>query len=331
MEGFKSLRQEIFKKIKHVRRKIKGKRVAIQLPDGLQIYALDILGFLENIGAKGFLLVDQSFGACDVFDEEAKKINADILLHFGHEFIYKPKINTIFIPLKYDKVYNEKFLRMLKTKLKGKVGVVGSVQYEKAVKQIREFLEKEGFDLIENRPRGRIKKNAQVLGCNYSATEGADSVVLVADGYFHGLGAMYSQKRKQKIFITNPFDENLEMLSQDREKWVKKRISLVLEAKERKKFGFMVSLKQGQNRLRYAEELKKIMEKKGYKVYLFVGNTFYPESVRYYPVDVLVNFACPRIATDDSQNYKGKIVLTAKELEMMLENKFDEYVFDSLA
>ena len=56
-----------------------------------------------------------------------------------------------------------------------------------------------------------------------------------------------------------------------------------------------------------------------------------PELIDFYPVDVFVNTACPRIAIDDAVKY-AKPMITPYELEVVLgEKKWEDgYKFDEI-
>jgi 2-(3-amino-3-carboxypropyl)histidine synthase len=326
-----ALEDKILKAIDEHAEELAGKRVAIQLPDGLKIHLLKIMEKLDSIGAFPLAIAEQTFGACDLLDEEAKKAGADLLLHFGHEYIYQPCIKTIFIPLEYDKLFSTATLKDLLKEAKGTVAVVGSVQYKPAIEQVKDYLKKKEVKLVENEPKGRIKSPTQLLGCNYISIKDSDTAIVIADGNFHALGAMYASANTRKIIVINPFDEKMELLNSKREKWIRTRLGLMALAQGKKRFGFMISQKLGQNRLKYAELLKRKMMDRGYEVFLILGNNLYPDKFLGLQLDVLVNFACPRIATDDWKNYKLP-VLTVRELELLLQNDFnpEHYVYDEL-
>ncbi len=58
----------------------KVKKVLLQLPDGLKIYALDIVNYLEKrCDANISIYLGSCFGSCDV-----PTTNADLVVQFGH-------------------------------------------------------------------------------------------------------------------------------------------------------------------------------------------------------------------------------------------------------
>jgi 2-(3-amino-3-carboxypropyl)histidine synthase len=62
-----------------------AKTVAMQMPEGLLMYALVIADILQKFsGASILILGDVTYGACCVDDITARKLGADLLVHYGH-------------------------------------------------------------------------------------------------------------------------------------------------------------------------------------------------------------------------------------------------------
>ncbi|MBU0962589.1 MAG: diphthamide synthesis protein [Nanoarchaeota archaeon] len=62
-------------------KKVKAKKVCIQLPDGLKDKAVEIVNFIEkNTNAECLIWLETCYGACDI--PELKDI--DLLIQFGH-------------------------------------------------------------------------------------------------------------------------------------------------------------------------------------------------------------------------------------------------------
>lgn len=81
--------EKIAKEIK----KLKVKRVLIQLPDGLKPKAEIITDYIEkNTNAKTFIWLGSCFGGCDLPPESDLKImKIDLLVQFGHNKFIKTK------------------------------------------------------------------------------------------------------------------------------------------------------------------------------------------------------------------------------------------------
>ena len=59
-------------------------RILLQFPQGLKQYAIAEAKKYEKDGHEVFLSSAPCWGACDLALDEAKKINADKLIHYGH-------------------------------------------------------------------------------------------------------------------------------------------------------------------------------------------------------------------------------------------------------
>ncbi|MBU0929489.1 MAG: diphthamide synthesis protein [Nanoarchaeota archaeon] len=62
-------------------KKVKAKKVCIQLPDGLKDKAVEIVNFIEkNTNAECLIWLETCYGACDI----PQLKNVDLLIQFGH-------------------------------------------------------------------------------------------------------------------------------------------------------------------------------------------------------------------------------------------------------
>jgi 2-(3-amino-3-carboxypropyl)histidine synthase len=59
--------------------------VALQFPEGLLMYACIISDIIRRFtGCRVIILSDVTYGACCIDDYTAKKLSADVLIHYGH-------------------------------------------------------------------------------------------------------------------------------------------------------------------------------------------------------------------------------------------------------
>ncbi len=60
--------------------------VGLQFPEGLKQYALDVAREIEKrSNAVVLILADPCYGPCDTKELEAKRLNIDLLVQFGHD------------------------------------------------------------------------------------------------------------------------------------------------------------------------------------------------------------------------------------------------------
>ncbi|KAG8678764.1 Diphthamide biosynthesis protein 1, partial [Ceratobasidium sp. 395] len=86
---------EIHKTIHHVR-KNEAKMVALQMPEGLQMYACVIADIIERFtGALTVIMGDVTYGACCIDDYTAVALGCDMLVHYGHSCLVPIDTTTI--------------------------------------------------------------------------------------------------------------------------------------------------------------------------------------------------------------------------------------------
>ena len=64
---------------------LEAKVVALQFPEGLLMYSCIISDIVRRFtGARVIILSDVTYGACCIDDYTAKKLEADVMIHYGH-------------------------------------------------------------------------------------------------------------------------------------------------------------------------------------------------------------------------------------------------------
>lgn len=309
----------------------KGKKIAIKLPEGFIPYATKILDFLEENGIKAFLLAESCYGACDfVSYKEIEKI-----ICIGEaEMPYlrkKYESEVAFIEARYD--FDVSFLNKAFKFLGKKVGLVSITPYMHKLKECKEYLEKNGYEVFIGKKSRRTAYDGQILGCDFSSaisiSNYIDTFLFIGDGFFHPVGLYLAIKKN--VVVANPIEKRIyaEEIKKEADKILKKRYAMIAKAMDAEKFGIIVSRKLGQKRMELARRLKKLIDEKGKKAYLIILNDI-DEKIDYMEFDCYISTACPRVAIDDMDKYE-KPILTPIELEILLnERKWENYEFDQI-
>lgn len=305
-------KREVLKKLKPFKRK----KIILQFPEGLKREALNLADFLESMGFEVKILGDLCFGACDLFETR------DLLLHFGHSEVMRRK-NTIYFELFED--FN--FIPLIKKNLEilpEKIGLISTIQYVKNLDAVKEFLEKEGFEVLIGEGDSRVKYPGQILGCNFSAAKTVEEKVkaylYLGNGFFHPIGVSLSTQKK--VFsVGDGFSE----VSAD--EILRQRFAQIFKARNAKNFGIILSTKKGQYRYKRAKELKRYLEERGKKAYIIEMNEITQRALAGFMLDCYVICACPRIAIDDVLRFE-KPSLTASEVKLLFED--GEYEMDEI-
>lgn len=180
-------------------REANAKTVALQLPEGLQMFACalaDIIGEFAQVEV--VVLGDVTYGACCVDDLTARALGADMLVHYGHSCLVP--IDTCCIKTMYVFVEISVDLDHLLAALKHnfdpdkRLLLVGTVQFVGSIHKIRPALEQHFASV--SIPQSRPLSKGEVLGCTAPTIDASqvDLVIYVGDGRFH----------LEAIMIANP-------------------------------------------------------------------------------------------------------------------------------
>ncbi|SVC85766.1 uncharacterized protein METZ01_LOCUS338620, partial [marine metagenome] len=160
--------------------------VALQVPEGLKMQALEMMDSIEDVsGAKVILAADPCYGACDLVHDKMRMMGVELVAHMGHsQMNIDSGMPTHFIPVTYDgdpelaatlplleshraiaqsrletvgaetdideETAKERFLDAVGrvAPLTGaRLGLVGSIQHLHLLEEFKSRLEKAGFDV----------------------------------------------------------------------------------------------------------------------------------------------------------------------------------------
>ena len=344
--------------------------VALQVPEGLKMQALEMMDSIESeTSAKIVLAADPCYGACDLVHDKMKLMGVELVAHMGHsQMNIDSGMPTQFINVTYDgdpelspvipileqhramaiqrlkEQANEKQIDEQEAKERfvdavgrvlpltdTKLGLVGSIQHLHLLPEFHKRLENAGYDVTVPIGGARLSFPGQVLGCNYSGDD--DSIghyLFLGSGDFHPIGLVLHTGKP--LAMLDPYTGDAEEMSLERiERILRQRFGLIMSSQEAMSFGILIGEKPGQMRRTLALRMKKLLEKHGKKGYLLALEHIGPELIDFYPVDAFVNTACPRIAIDDAVRYR-KPLITPFELEVALGEKNWEhgYQFDEI-
>ncbi len=315
------------------------KIVGIQIPEGLKLHLGKIIDyFKKNTDAEFIICGDPCYGACDLVDTDLKYLGAELLVHIGHTKIpalKKTKMPVLFINAVAD-LDIRKVIEKAVTSLFGKkIGLTTTAQHIDVLDSACKILSKNGFEPVVGKGDNRIDFPGQILGCNFTAaTEIKDKVDMflhIGSGNFHPLGMMISTNKD--VIVCDPYTKKVTFkeLSDFKDIILKQRYGAINRAKTSKKFGIVVSYKNGQNRIEKAFRIKELIEKKGKEAYIISVDYVTPVNLETFrDIDCFVSTACPRIAIDDYMSYKIPII-TPIELEIVIGDRdWEKYEFDEI-
>lgn len=309
--------------------------VGLELPDGLRDKAAELVDTVRTkTGCDVMVSSNPCYGACDVDDEGLARLGCEAIFHLGHErLLGKTKIPVHYIPVKMTSDPLP-LVRKERGKLKGRIGLLTTAQHLHQLEKIKNYLEKEGFEVLIGKAKGRTKFPGHILGCSFAPARAlADKVdvfAFIGSGNFHPLGVSLATGKKTFAFdVETGVVRDMDEL---RDKVLRQRFAQIALAKDAASFGVIVGEKAGQERKKLALRIMRKLKKHGKKAYLIALREVNPENLySFRRLDVLVSTACPRIAVDDFERY-SQPMLTPLELEIVLgERKWGKYSFDEIA
>jgi 2-(3-amino-3-carboxypropyl)histidine synthase len=251
--------------------------------------------------------------------EEAKGLNADLVVHFGHSpmpgFDKAGHLPIVFFEAKAMlslKPAVRKALPLLKAWKR--IGLVATVQHVDQLDEAKVILVRAGKTVTVGDAH-KLKYAGQVTGCDYSnvdaITDDVDCFLFVGGGHFHAIGVALATSKPTTV--ADPYDVKAFSVDHEAERIRKQRWASIQEATRGERFGILIGLKSGQKRLEKAFQIRDRLTAIGKKTALLAVREVASESLEEFPtIDVYVNTACPRISLDDTARFR-KPVLTANE------------------
>lgn len=292
--------KEVIDKLK----KEKINRVFVQFPEGLKLKIQDIAKELEEKKFETVLCLERTYGACDVREHEAESLKCQGILHIGHaDYGVKTKLPVIyweyFLESNPIPILEKEFGKIKQYK---NIGLVTSIQFARTIPLVAGWLERNGVKVYTAKSQ---QYPGQMLGCRVEAGKSiekkVDAFLCIGAGKFYGLGlALETEKPNFNLDLEKQTIHEMKEIKSKMQKikvWNKK----VLE--DARSVGLLVSWKKGQmfgNPFKDKERL----EAQGKQVYIYALDEWSNDKLEGLKLDILISYACPRIATDDLERTK---------------------------
>ncbi|MBE6499087.1 MAG: diphthamide biosynthesis enzyme Dph2 [Methanobrevibacter thaueri] len=310
---------------------IDAKCVGLQFPEGLKTQATKIARIIEEeTDAITIISGDPCFGACDVGDWKMKG-SVDLIIHYGHTPLpLKYEIPTLFIEA-YSKINIKKDLEKSLEYLKNysRIGLVTTTQHLHLLNEIKDYLEDNKKEVLLGSSTSTRK--GQVLGCNFSSIKNldVDIILFIGSGNFHPLGIKLFSNTP--VLAIDPYNSEIKNMDEFTDRILRIRFARITKAQTAKKWGIIVSSKEGQYRMKLAKKIKKTLKEHNMESHIILLDNVTPDALLpYLELDAFIVSACPRIAIDDSQMYK-KPLITPQELEIVLNKRqWENYQLDEI-
>ncbi len=196
-------------------------------------------------------------------------------------------MKTLFIEARKKK-FPELNLEELASQLPKEITLAYSIQYKELAEKLKKKLEAKGK---------KIDFAGQVLGCSVINVKGK-ALLLIGSGRFHAVQLALTTEKPVYILDGNKLSKINE---EEIEKLKLKRKSAISKFLSAENIGIIVSVKPGQNKMKEAEKLKKKLEDKGKKIFIFLCDNINLQELENFPCQSWINTACPGLFLDDSR------------------------------
>ena len=265
----------------------KPTRVLVQLPEGLKRHGAALAAALKEHGVECVLSNDPCYGACDLKDEDARRLQCDLLVHVGHSKFYRD-VPTV-VPVMYFPWFVPADLQGVDiTQLtEHRIGLLTSIQHLTLLPELKERLEQHGKEVMIG---------GQILGC---WTANADKIASHVDAYlFVGSGVFHPLALSGKpVYVLDIERRELQRL--DARRFEAVRWGRIARARDARTFAVLVTSKKGQcELLGRADEIKALLEQHGRRAFVVIMDEITDAKLTTINADAFINTACPRLADD---------------------------------
>lgn len=310
-----------------------AKRVALQMPEGLLMFATTISDILTQFcpGSETVIMGDVTYGACCIDDFTARALGCDLLVHYAHSCLIP--VSTTKIPTLYvfvDITIDTKHLiaTLSRNISPGKtIAMVSTIQFSNTLHLVKPDLEAEGLKVII--PQVAPLSKGEILGCTAPKLHGkeqpVDIILYLGDGRFHLEAAMIANP-SIPAYRYDPYSRRLTREEYSHEEMLHSRSSAITQAKTAKKWGLILGALGRQGNPHTLTLIENHLNKRGIPfVNLLLSEIFPGKLALFDDVDCWVQIACPRLSIDWGHAFQRPL-LTPYEALVVLGSmeKWDE-------
>ncbi|XP_015108420.1 2-(3-amino-3-carboxypropyl)histidine synthase subunit 1 [Diachasma alloeum] len=332
---------EIHKTIWRIR-ETKARRVALQMPEGLLLYATTIADIIEDFTeAETVIMGDVTYGACCVDDYSARALNIDLLIHYGHSCLIPIdqtagiKVLYIFVDIKIDTAHCIDCLQATLPVIT-KIALVSTIQFAGTLQAIAREMRNAGYETTV--PQSKPLSPGEILGCTAPQIRCADALIYIGDGRFHLEAAMIANPRL-RAFRYDPYDKKLTEEFYDHEQMRIVRQNAIERAKNSETIGLVLGTLGRQGNPAVLKVLERRINALGKKNVNILLSEIFPDKIAMFDhVDSFIQIACPRLSIDWGTAfqkpfltpYEGAVSLNLSKYEQDKPYPMDFYASASL-
>ncbi|XP_061537567.1 2-(3-amino-3-carboxypropyl)histidine synthase subunit 1 [Phycodurus eques] len=283
-------------------RQAKATRVALQLPEGLLLFACVIADIIERFTeADTIVMGDVTYGACCLDDFTSRALGADFMVHYGHSCLVpidsttQIKMLYVFVDIQMD---NAHLLDTVKFNFPPgqSLALVSTIQFVTALQAVSAALKPE-YDMVV--PQCRPLSPGEILGCTSPRLDrNVNAIIYLGDGRFH----------LESIMISNPdipayrYDPYSKVFSREYYDHVAMRalrLEAIDKARSAQRWGLILGTLGRQGNPKVLEHIESRLQSLGRRFSRVLLSEIFPSKLDLLPdVDAWVQIACPRLSID---------------------------------
>ncbi|PNP83218.1 hypothetical protein FNYG_03540 [Fusarium nygamai] len=282
-----------------------AKRVALQLPEGLLLFATTISDILTQFcpGVETLIMGDVTYGACCIDDYTARALGCDLLVHYAHSCLIPVDVTTIktlyvFVDISIDATH---LLASLERNFaSGKtIAVVGTIQFNATIHGVKSSLERGGFRVLV--PQIAPLSKGEILGCTSPRLKDDDNIDLIlylGDGRFH-LESIMIHNPSIPAYRYDPYSRKLTREAYGHDEMQSLRRTAIHSARTARKWGLILGALGRQGNPHTLGLIEKELKARGIPiVHLLLSEIFPGKLALMSDVECWVQVACPRLSID---------------------------------
>lgn len=299
----------------------KARRVGLQMPEGLLMFATTIADIIEAMtGADSVIMGDVTYGACCVDDYTAKALNVDLLIHYGHSCLVPVdkttdiKLLYIFVDIKMDPTH---FMDTIKYNFdtSKKLGFVSTIQFISTLQSSSKTLKSEGYSIVV--PQSKPLSPGEILGCTAPCIKNVDALIYLGDGRFHLEAAMIANPHME-AYRYDPYEKKFTQEYYDHDAMQKKRKWSIDAARHADLFGLILGTLGRQGNPKVLHHIQTRLKELSKSSVVVLLSEIFPDKLNLIPkVDAWMQIACPRLSIDWGAAFP-KPLLTPYEFSVAL-------------
>ncbi|EGX91028.1 diphthamide biosynthesis protein 1 [Cordyceps militaris CM01] len=283
-----------------------SKKVALQMPEGLLLFATTISDILTQFcpGVETLIMGDVTYGACCIDDYTARALGCDLLVHYAHSCLIPVDVTQIktlyvFVDISIDAAHLVAALERNFASGRTTLALVGTIQFNATIHGVRGRLEAAGFRVLV--PQIAPLSRGEILGCTsprLSDADAVDAILYLGDGRFH-LESIMIHNPRVPAYRYDPYSRKLTRETYGHDEMQSVRRTAIRAARGARRWGLILGSLGRQGNPHTMARIEAVLRDRGIPwINLLLSEIFPGKLAMMADVECWVQVACPRLSID---------------------------------